>query len=83
MRRARDPERCHAALSALTKAAKTGKGNLLALAIEATRARATVGEISEALEKVFTRHRAQIRPSPGHVRARVAWPAPAHREATV
>jgi methylmalonyl-CoA mutase len=61
VRRARDPERCRAALAALTKAAKTGKGNLLALAIEATRARATVGEISEALEKVFTRHRAQIR----------------------
>jgi methylmalonyl-CoA mutase len=61
VRRARDPERCHAALAALTKAANSGKGNLLALAIEATRARATVGEISEALEKVFTRHRAQIR----------------------
>src|SRR6516165_5322589 len=61
VRRARDSERCHAALAALTEAAKTGKGNLLALAIEATRARATVGEISEALEKVFARHRAQIR----------------------
>ena len=61
LRRARDSERCHAALAALTKAAKTGKGNLLGLAIEATRARATVGEISDALEKVFTRHRAQIR----------------------
>ena len=61
VRRARDPARCHATLAALTKAAKTGKGNLLALAIKATRTRATVGEISEALEKVFTRHRAQIR----------------------
>jgi len=61
VRRARNPERWHAALAALTKAAKTGKGNLLALAIEATRARATVGEISDALEKIFTRHRAQIR----------------------
>jgi methylmalonyl-CoA mutase len=61
VRRTRDPGRCRAALTALTKAAKTGKGNLLTLAIEATRARATVGEISDALEKVFTRHRAQIR----------------------
>ncbi len=61
VRRSRDPERCHAALAALTEAARSGGGNLLALAIEATRARATVGEISDALEKVFTRHRAKIR----------------------
>jgi methylmalonyl-CoA mutase len=61
IRRLRDPKRCRAALAALTEAAKSGKGNLLALAIEATRARATVGEISEALEKVFGRYRAQIR----------------------
>jgi methylmalonyl-CoA mutase len=61
VRRARGLDRCHVALAALTKASKIGKGNLLTLAIEATRARATVGEISEALEKVFTRHRAQIR----------------------
>ena len=50
--------RVEAALAALTDAAQSGDGNLLALAIEATRARATVGEISDALEKVFTRHRA-------------------------
>jgi methylmalonyl-CoA mutase len=61
IRRLRDPKGCDAALAALTEAAKSGKGNLLALAIEATRARATVGEISDALETVFTRHRAQIR----------------------
>ena len=61
IRHRRDPERCRRALVALTDAAKTGRGNLLALAIEATRARATVGEISDALEQVFTRHRAQIR----------------------
>jgi len=61
VRRDRDAERCEAALAALTEAAQSGKGNLLGLAIEATRARATVGEISDALEKVFTRHRAQIR----------------------
>jgi methylmalonyl-CoA mutase len=61
LRRNRDPEPCRRALAALTEAAKTGQGNLLALAIEASRARATVGEISDALEQVFTRHRAQIR----------------------
>ncbi len=61
IRRLRDADRVNATLSALTDAAKSGKGNLLALAIEATRARATVGEVSEALEKVFGRYRAQIR----------------------
>jgi methylmalonyl-CoA mutase len=61
IRRLRDTGRVNTALAALTKAAKSGKGNLLALAITATRARATVGEISDALEKAFTRHRAQIR----------------------
>ncbi len=50
-----------AALNALTQSAKDGKGNLLALAIEAARAKATVGEISDALEKVFGRHRAEIK----------------------
>jgi methylmalonyl-CoA mutase len=61
VRASRDPGCCRAALAALTEAARSGNGNLLALAVEATRARATVGEISEALEQVFTRHRAQIR----------------------
>jgi len=50
-----------AALEALTRSAAEGTGNLLALAIEAARAKATVGEISEAMEKVFGRHRAEIR----------------------
>jgi methylmalonyl-CoA mutase len=58
VRRSRDAARVRAALGALTDAAKSGKGNLLALAIEAIRARATVGETSDALEVVFTRHRA-------------------------
>jgi len=49
------------ALDALTKAADTGEGNLLALSIDAARAKATVGEMSDALEKVFGRHRAVIR----------------------
>jgi methylmalonyl-CoA mutase len=61
IRKTRDDDRWRAAIEALTKAAATGEGNLLALAIEATRARATVGEISDALEKVFTRHRATTR----------------------
>jgi methylmalonyl-CoA mutase len=61
IRTSRDGKRVEATLAALTDAAKSGQGNLLALAVEATRARATVGEISDALEKVFTRHRATIR----------------------
>ena len=61
LRRNRDPEPWRKALGALTEAAKTGQGNLLSLSIEASRARATVGEISDALERVFTRHSAQIR----------------------
>jgi methylmalonyl-CoA mutase len=61
IRKTRDEGRWRATLDALTQAAASGEGNLLALAIEATRARATVGEISDALEKVFTRHRATTR----------------------
>jgi methylmalonyl-CoA mutase len=49
---------CSKSLDALTRAAEEGTGNLLALAIDAARARATVGEISDALEKVYSRHRA-------------------------
>ncbi len=56
----RDAARVQAALAALTAAADKGDGNLLALSIEAIRARATVGEVSDALEKVFGRHRADI-----------------------
>jgi methylmalonyl-CoA mutase len=61
VRASRDESACRKALDALTAAARSGQGNLLELAIVATRARATVGEISDALEKVFTRHRAVIR----------------------
>ncbi|HWJ80672.1 MAG TPA: methylmalonyl-CoA mutase, partial [Nocardioides sp.] len=50
-----------AALHALTRSAESGDGNLLALAVDAARAKATVGEISEALEKVYGRHQAVIR----------------------
>jgi len=56
----RDDAACKAALAALTEGAR-GDGNLLALAIEAARARATVGEISDAMEDVFGRHRAETR----------------------
>ena len=57
----RDPQKVEETLNALTRAAEGGNGNLLALAVDAARAKATVGEISLALEKVFGRHRAEIR----------------------
>jgi methylmalonyl-CoA mutase len=57
LRAARDAERMRGALDALTEGAR-GTANLLALAVEAARAKATVGEMSFALEKVFGRHRA-------------------------
>jgi methylmalonyl-CoA mutase len=57
----RDARRVEATLHALTHAAQSGGGNLLALAVEAARARATVGEISTALEQVWGRYAAQIR----------------------
>ncbi|WP_224490051.1 methylmalonyl-CoA mutase [Robertkochia flava] len=56
----RDQEQVTAALLALTRAAETGEGNLLSLAVEAARLRATLGEISEALEKVYGRYKAKI-----------------------
>ena len=61
LRMERNDEQVEIALAALTKAADTGEGNLLALAIEAGRAKATVGEISFALETVYGRHTAEIR----------------------
>jgi methylmalonyl-CoA mutase len=60
VRASRDEAKCNAALTALTDGAK-GNGNLLALAVDAARARATVGEISDAMEAVFGRHQATIR----------------------
>ena len=59
-RAARDEARCQAALAELTFRAGHG-GNLLDAAVEAARARASVGEISDAMEKVFGRHRAEVR----------------------
>jgi len=61
IRSERDTDVCQQALDALTDAAKTGEGNLLELAINAARARATVGEISDALEKDWGRHQAETR----------------------
>ncbi len=57
----RDAAKCRAALDALTQSAASGDGNLLALAVEAARARATVGEISSALETVWGRYQAEIK----------------------
>ncbi|MFO1244222.1 MAG: methylmalonyl-CoA mutase [Ramlibacter sp.] len=58
IRATRDAGKVQAALDALTAAAEKGDGNLLDLSIQAIRLRATVGEVSDALEKVFGRHRA-------------------------
>ena len=60
LRATRDNAKVKAALDALTAAAESGEGNLLALSIAAVRLRATVGEISDALEKIYGRHRADI-----------------------
>src|SRR3954470_10453597 len=61
LKRERDPAQLAAALESLTRAADGGNGTLLALAVDAARAKATVGEISAALEKVWGRHRAEIK----------------------
>ena len=61
IRAQRDSAACDKALDALTAAAESGEGNLLALAVDAARARATVGEISMALEKIWGRHQAETR----------------------
>ncbi|AZI58560.1 methylmalonyl-CoA mutase [Nakamurella antarctica] len=79
LRAERDPEAVQAALQALTESAARGgtttggdlDGNLLALAIDAARAKATVGEISDALEKVYGRHTATIRTISGVYRNEV------------
>jgi methylmalonyl-CoA mutase len=61
IRASRDQAACDASLTALEEAARSGQGNLLRLAVEAARARATVGEISMAMEKTFGRHRAEVK----------------------
>ena len=61
MRAERDQAVCDAALEALSAAAESGEGNLLALAVDCARARASVGEISDALENKWGRHKAETR----------------------
>ncbi|EKN69713.1 methylmalonyl-CoA mutase [Neobacillus bataviensis LMG 21833] len=61
LKTARDDGKVEEALSALTKAAETGEQNLLELAVQAARVRATLGEISDAIEHVASRHKAVIR----------------------
>src|SRR5690606_34355616 len=61
LRAARDEAAVNDALAALARCAETGEGNLLAAAVEAARRRATLGEISAALEKPFGRYQAAIR----------------------
>jgi methylmalonyl-CoA mutase len=72
IRAGRDGAAVNAALAALTEAAASGKGNLLELSVNAMRARATVGEVSDALEKVWGRHRASTQAVSGVYQAIVA-----------
>ncbi len=71
LRSERDEAACQRSLEALTKAAQTGTGNLLALSIDAARARASVGEMTMALEKVYGRHVAEIKSIAGVYRKEV------------
>ena len=61
VRETRDPQAVQAALAALEHAARSGSGNLLALSVTAMQARCTVGEVSDALERAWGRHAAEIR----------------------
>jgi len=61
LRAERDEAACQAALQAITAVAQTGQGNLLEVCVEAARKRASVGEISDAMETVFGRHKAEIK----------------------
>ena len=61
MRTERDESACQQALDAITAACESGGGNLLDLSVKAARLRASVGEISDAMEKVYGRHKAEIR----------------------
>ena len=74
LRRERGEAPLRVALDALTTAARTGEGNLLALSIDAARASATVGEISDALETVYGRHVAESRAVEGVYRQEVRGP---------
>jgi len=71
LKRERDPQAVADALAALTRGAGGGNANLLALAVDAARAKATVGEISLAVEQVFGRHQAEIKAISGVYRREV------------
>jgi methylmalonyl-CoA mutase len=73
LRAERDQARATSALGSLTEAARTGTGNLLELAVDAARVRATVGEISLALEKVYGRYEAPVRAVRGVYASAVGW----------
>ncbi len=80
LRAERHPEAVRAALDALTRGAASD-GNLLGLAVDAARAHATVGEISDALEKVFGRHQANVRTISGVYRQEMGSGADTVRDA--
>ncbi|MCL6259485.1 methylmalonyl-CoA mutase [Aquiflexum sp. TKW24L] len=61
LKKERNSEEVEITLAAITQCAKTGEGNLLAMAVEAARKRATLGEISDAMEKEFGRHKATVK----------------------
>ena len=71
LRKERDETVVQQKLHALTKAADTGEGNLLELAVDAARSKCSVGEISDALEKIYGRHKAEIRAISGVYRGEV------------
>ncbi len=75
LRGERDADEVDAALAALSRAAADGTGNLLDLAIDAASAKATVGEISDALETVYGRHVATVRTIEGVYRSEVGTDA--------
>jgi methylmalonyl-CoA mutase len=79
----RNPEAVTTALAALTDAGRTGSGNLLALAIDAARAHATVGEISGALESVFGRYRIDAKTVSGTYRNAIGPDAAVERAAGI
>ena len=79
LRANRDELACRRGLDALTRCAETGEGNLLDLAVQAARARATVGEITTALEQVWGRHVAEIRSISGVYAKEVGEPVSVRR----